>query len=572
MQQLAAGRRGHCFLDRRSRTSKAPIQEPTRSPVLPREAPSRDTAASPPLTSRTFLGRLRTRGLKDPVQPRRRRLRPLGLPKRWLVVVVPVAVVVGLVAIAPPLPEPQSARRALIPSNGPFQYQSDAQVFSLDFDPRQVAFDLYEGWDREQEAYADQSALAFISGPMYERHGAEGSAEQTVPLGDLKLGDRLWRGLNRTAARQRAFLGIRHNGQVDFGYGELTPERVDRYDTFIGGLHSVYNDLEEPPDTYKGAYSISMGQQIRYYLPRIRVVYGLRSDGRLEVLMSRDGLTLEQTRALARERGLKAAYLPDHASKSRFIIPGVKGFSQEDANWISGGATSFVHVPYMLRLRQRDFPLQGSLLASLTPRLGDRPCGSPLQCGHSLGSQLLDRTLAGFNRLMEQGVEPLARLLWAPRFPKPANRPHQSAPFREPVITADPQQVRVRQERDLNQPAAVDHAGPAAPGPREASGSAPAPSGAAQSGTPEDAAPSTTPPGAEPAAPSQPAAAPAAAPVPPSGGEPPRERPAPPPAQSAPAAAPPAPAPVRESAPVAPPPPVTAPPPVGAPPPLPALP
>ena len=523
------------------------------------------------MSRRTLLGRLTTRGLKDPGQTGRGSLRPLGLPKRWLVVVVPVAVLVGLVAIAPPLPEPKSARRALIPSNGPFQYQSDAEVFSIDFDPRQVAFDLYEGWDREQEAYADPSALAFVSGPMYERYGAEGTAEKTVPLGDLKLGDRVWRGLNRTAARQRAFLGIRHNGQVDFGYGELTPERVDRYDTFIGGLHSVYNDLEEPPDTYKGAYSISMGQQIRYYLPRIRVVYGLRSDGRLEVLMSRDGLTLEQTRALARERGLKAAYLPDHASKSRFIIPGVKGFSQEDANWISGGATSFVHVPYMLKLRQRDFPLQGSLLASLTPRLGDRPCGSPLQCGHSLGGQLLDRALAGFNRLMEQGVEPLARLLWAPRFPKPANRPHQSAPFREPVITADPQPVRVRQERDLNQPAAVNQAGPSSPEPSEATGSGRSPSGPAESGTPGEGAPSPNPSVAEPAAPAEPAAATPAVPAPPSGGEPPRERPAPPPVQSAPAAAPPAPAPVRESAPVAPPP-VSAPPPVAAPPPLPALP
>ena len=60
--------------------------------------------------------------------------------------------------------------------------------------------------------------------------------------------------------------------------------------------------------------------------------------------------------------------MPDHASKSRFIIPGVKGFNEEDANWISGGATSFVHVPYLLRLTQRPIPLQGNLLASLTPR------------------------------------------------------------------------------------------------------------------------------------------------------------------------------------------------------------
>ncbi len=63
--------------------------------------------------------------------------------------------------------------------------------------------------------------------------------------------------------------------------------------------------------------------------------------------------------------GCRAAYLPDHASKSRLIIPGVKGFSEEDANWISGGATSFVHVPYLLRLSRRAEPLQGNLMEAM---------------------------------------------------------------------------------------------------------------------------------------------------------------------------------------------------------------
>ena len=337
----------------------------------------------------------------------------------------------------------------------PFRYLAEAEVYALDFDPRLVQLDLFEGWDREQEAFRDPTALAFVSGPMYERPTGADGREITVPLGDIKLGRQVWRGLNRSAARQRAFVGIRHDGRVDFGYGALTPEREERYESFIGGLHSLYNDLEEPPATYRGAYSISMGQQIRYFLPRIRVIYGLRPDGRLEILMSRDGLTLEQTRALARQRGLQAAYLPDHASKSRFIVPGIKGFSQEDANWISGGATSFVHVPYMLRLSQRSQPLQGSLLAGLSPRLASAGCGGPLQCGRSLAGGLLDRALAGFNRLMERGIEPLARLIWAPA-PLAPGRPGQSrAPFREPVITADPRVVQVRQERDLQQRSAV---------------------------------------------------------------------------------------------------------------------
>ena len=371
---------------------------------------------------------------------------------------------VGLVAIAPPLPRQGTPKPASRQAGvaGAFHYAPDDEAFSLDLDPRQVRFDLLEGWDREQEAYADRGALAFVSGPMYERFGAEGSAN-TVPLGDLKLGDRIWRGPNRSAARQRAFVAIRRDGQVEFGFGELTPQRAQEFDTFIGGLHSVYNDLTPEPAGYKGAYSISMGQQIRYFLPRIRVIYGLRPDGRLAILMSRDGLTLEQTKALARERGFLAAYMPDHASKSRFIIPGVKGFSTEDANWISGGATSFVHVPYMLRLSQRPLPLSGNLLASLTPQLSRAGCRDPLSCGGQLVGGLADRVLAGFNRLMEQGVEPLARLIWAPQLRPAPGQKEQKAPLREPVITADPQLVQQRQQRDLDRRSASPQLTPPAP-------------------------------------------------------------------------------------------------------------
>ncbi|MDA0717994.1 MAG: hypothetical protein O2839_07260 [Cyanobacteria bacterium] len=360
-----------------------------------------------------------------------------------------------LVAIAPPVPGPgpRAGAPLLTRADGkPFRYLPDDNFYALDFDSRAVQIELFEGWDREQEAFADRQALAFFSGPMYERHVDAGGREITVPLGDIKTGDRIWRGRNRTAARQRAFVGVRRDGVVDFGFGELTTERARRYDSFIGGLHSVYNDLEQPPAAYRGAYSISMGQQIRYYLPRIRMVIGLRPDGRMEVLMSRDGLTLEQTRSLARQRGLRAAYLPDHASKSRFIIPSEKGFSAADANWISGGATSFVHVPYLLRLSTRPAPLQGSLLAVMAARTAAEACGNPFQCGQTLVGQLMDRALAGFNRLMEQGVEPIARLIWAPRGPNDPLRASAKAPMREPAITADPLSLRLRQTSQAEVP------------------------------------------------------------------------------------------------------------------------
>ena len=411
-----------------------------------------------------------------PRRPRPRR--PHLLRKRWALLLSPFVVVGGLIAIAPaPPPTPLTAdsrEEVAIRGDGePFHYIPDDEVYALDLDPRQVRFGLLEGWDRELDAFEDSAALAYVSGPMYERHVDSAGREITVPLGDLKFGRRIWKGRNRTASRQRAFIGIRHDGSIDFGYGELTEAQTRRYDTFIGGLHSLYNDLEDPPTSYKGAYSISMGQRIRYYLPRIRMVMGLRNDGHLEVLMSRDGLTLEQTKDLARRRGYLAAYMPDHASKSRFIIPGVKGFTEEDANWISGGATSFVHVPYMLRLSTRQRPLRGDLIAGLTPRFGgDDRCEGPVDCSVAFGQHMADRALAGLNRVMEQGVEPLARLIWAPSPSKTSpsktpssNQPSGSplvpdrtwpdssdrAPLREPPITADPlvlQEPVIRMEPD----------------------------------------------------------------------------------------------------------------------------
>jgi len=362
--------------------------------------------------------------------------------------------VAGAITVAPWLPQTSSKRRpdqagAAITESRGFLYRTDPETFDLAMDPRQVRFDLFEGWDRENEAFADRGALAYLSGPMYERHVGDDGSEITVPLGDLKLGDRVWRGDNRTASRQRAFIGIRHDGSVEFGFGELTADREKQFDTFIGGLHSLYNDTQTAPEGYRGAYSISMGQQIRYFLPRIRIVIGLLPDGRLEALMSRDGLTLEQTKDLARRHGMVAAYLPDHASKSRFIIPGYKGFSEEDANWISGGATSFVHVPYMLRLSQRSLPLQGSLLGVVSRHLPRQGCGSFSTCVSQLGGAVLDHGLAGVNRLMDQVVDPLARLVWAPRSGRQVKPPLQGAPMREPVITADPQPVQQRQHNEL---------------------------------------------------------------------------------------------------------------------------
>ncbi|BEV36537.1 hypothetical protein CREGCYN_13490 [Synechococcus sp. M16CYN] len=340
------------------------------------------------------------------------------ITKCWLLLASPVIILTGLVILAPGDPE-QSDEDSRNPATeaghnqhtSPFRYIPDEEVYALNLDPSRVRFSLLEGWDMEEYAFQDSSALAYVSGPMYELHTDDAGQEITLPLGDLKFGPEVWRGRNRAAARQRAFIGIRQDGNVDFGYGELTDARSDAYDTFIGGLHSLYNDLKSPPETYKGAYSVSMGQRIRYYLPRIRMVMGLREDGRLEVLMSRDGLTLEQTKELSQRRGYLAAYMPDHASKSRFIIPGDKGFTEDDANWISGGATSFVHVPYMLRLSLRQIQLRNNFMVGLTPKLVEQTsCERILDCIQMFGGHLMDKALAGLNRVMEQGVDAWSRM------------------------------------------------------------------------------------------------------------------------------------------------------------------
>ena len=83
----------------------------------------------------------------------------------------------------------------------------------------------------------------------------------------------------------------------------------------------------------------------------------------------------------------------------------MKGFTEEDANWISGGATSFVHVPYLLRLSERHHPLQGGLISDLSQQLQDQAqCDGPVSCSRWVGHQLMDRALAGLNRVIETGT------------------------------------------------------------------------------------------------------------------------------------------------------------------------
>jgi hypothetical protein len=56
---------------------------------------------------------------------------------------------------------------------------------------------------------------------------------------------------------------------------------------------------------------------------------------------------------------------------------------------------------------------------------------------------------------MEQGVEPIARLIWAPRPSGDAKVARRGSPLREPPISADPMALRQRQSEDTGDTSAT---------------------------------------------------------------------------------------------------------------------
>ena len=108
------------------------------------------------------------------------------MQKHLLLFALPIVVFAGLISLAPMAPDrPENERTDQAGSTNrsragkPFNYIPDEEVFALELDPRRVRFGLLEGWDREDDAFEDISALAYVSGPMYERHvDAAGQAKQ----------------------------------------------------------------------------------------------------------------------------------------------------------------------------------------------------------------------------------------------------------------------------------------------------------------------------------------------------------------------------------------------------------
>ena len=70
----------------------------------------------------------------------------------------------------------------------------------------------------------------------------------------------------------------------------------------------------------------------------------------LELIETDDGVLFSDLRLFVEQKGLLAAYLPDHASKSRLIVPGKRPWTEDHAIWVSGGKPSITQMPFLLRL------------------------------------------------------------------------------------------------------------------------------------------------------------------------------------------------------------------------------
>lgn len=216
---------------------------------------------------------------------------------------------------------------------------------SVVLDPRWIDLHFFGGWGREFEANADTEALLFFTGPTFET-GHPQEPLGMVLHGDLKLSDQKVRAGNRAAADQRAFIAVRYDGTLDFGFGSLTESLDQQYRLFIGGLHAFMHPLESTPPNYKGVYGAMT-------MADVRIVYGLRADGRLEVVETSDGVSFPDLQRFVKAKGFTAAFLPDHASKSRLIVPGERLWSDEQAVWVSGGKPSITAMPFMIRVAER---------------------------------------------------------------------------------------------------------------------------------------------------------------------------------------------------------------------------
>ena len=71
----------------------------------------------------------------------------------------------------------------------------------------------------------------------------------------------------------------------------------------------------------------------------------------METVETADGVLFSELKSFVSSKGFLASFLPDHASKSRLIVPGKRPWSHERAVWVSGGIPSITQMPFLLKIK-----------------------------------------------------------------------------------------------------------------------------------------------------------------------------------------------------------------------------
>lgn len=208
-------------------------------------------------------------------------------------------------------------------------------------DPARVRLELARGWDREQTAFNDGTALIYFSGPFFEEH--HGSDYYAHAIGDLYFDDHLEVAtqVSRGFADRRYYMALTRNGRVEFGFGGWQAGMEQRYCAFVGGMGYLFNQDGEAPN-YINPYS-GIKQELHNMIPRERLIVGRTADGKLAVIKTLPMLVGSAT-WLARDHELVEAYFLDQGNKARFIVPG----KVDDA--------PRYNLPYLLRISDNNSP------------------------------------------------------------------------------------------------------------------------------------------------------------------------------------------------------------------------
>ncbi len=217
------------------------------------------------------------------------------------------------------------------------QLTQETQLASLD--TSHVRIQIARGWDVEQKAFSDTSALLYFSGPFFEEH--PGTGYNANSIGDVFVDGQLSVASQKSAgfALRRYYMALRHDGRIEFGFGGWQSGFENRYSAFFGGLGYAY--LPSGPDpNYLDPYS-GVKQTLHNAIPRERLFVGKGRDGRF-LVMKTSPLPQLAVEMFVRRQGFEEALFLDQGNKARFIVPG----RLEDR--------PRYNLPYMLRVSDLD--------------------------------------------------------------------------------------------------------------------------------------------------------------------------------------------------------------------------